>query len=110
MKSSYRLGAIVFALAATVSTAAANETYKIDTTHSSIGFHLGHMMGKVVGKFTKFEGKIDIDREHPQQSSVTVGIQAGSIDTGIHNETSICALLSPLMSRNIRRSHSKVAA
>ena len=84
MKYSNRFGAIVFVLAAMASTAAANETYKIDPAHSSIGFHLGHMMGKVVGKFTKFEGKIDIDREHPQQSSVTVRIQAGSIDTGIH--------------------------
>jgi polyisoprenoid-binding protein YceI len=84
MKFSNRLVAIVFALAAMVSTAAANETYKIDPTHSSIGFHLGHMMGKVVGKFAKFEGKIDIDREHPQQSSVTVRIQVSSIDTGIH--------------------------
>jgi len=67
-----------------VSTAAANETDKIDPAHSSIGFHLGHMLGKVVGKFTKFEGRIDIDREHPQQSSVTVRIQVGSSDTGIH--------------------------
>jgi polyisoprenoid-binding protein YceI len=83
MKYSNRFGAIVFVLAALASTAAANETYKIDPAHSSIGFHLGHMMGKVVGKFTKFDGKIDIDPEHPQQSSVTVRIQAGSIDTGI---------------------------
>lgn len=82
MKSSNRIGAIVFAFAAMISTAAANETYQIDA-HSSIGFHLGHMMGKVVGKFTKFDGKIDIDREHPPQSSVAVRIQVNSIDTGI---------------------------
>ena len=84
MKFSNRLVAIVFALATIVSTATANETYKIDSAHSSIGFHLSHMLGKVVGKFTKFEGKIDLDRDHPQQSSVTVRIQVASIDTGIH--------------------------
>ena len=84
MKFQTRFGSVAVALAAMISTAAAaNETYKIDPAHSSIGFHLGHMMGKVVGKFTKFEGKIDIDRDHPQQSSVTVKIQAASIDTGI---------------------------
>jgi polyisoprenoid-binding protein YceI len=83
MKYFNGFGAIVFLLVALASTAAANETYQIDPAHSSIGFHLGHMMGKVVGKFTKFEGKIGSDREHPQQSSVTVRIQIDSIDTGI---------------------------
>jgi polyisoprenoid-binding protein YceI len=83
MKSSNRLGAIVFVLAAIASSAAANEIYKIDPAQSAIEFRLSHMMGKVVGRFTKFDGKIDLDRDHPQQSSVTVKIQTASIDTGI---------------------------
>lgn len=76
-------GAVIVVMAGTISTAAANETHKIDPARSNITFRLGHMMGKVNGKFTKFDGKIDIDREHPQQSSVVVKIQASSIDTGI---------------------------
>lgn len=83
MTFSIRLIAIIIGLAATLSTAAANDVYRIDPARSSIGFRLSHMMGKVNGKFKKFEGKIDIDREHPQQSSVTVKIQVNSIDTGI---------------------------
>jgi polyisoprenoid-binding protein YceI len=73
----------VAGIAATLATATANDIYRIDSARSSIEFRLSHMMGKVNGKFKKFEGKIDIDREHPQQSSVTVKIQVDSIDTGI---------------------------
>jgi polyisoprenoid-binding protein YceI len=83
MKSFIRLSTIVAIVAGAISTAAANDTYKINPAHSNIGFRLSHMMGKVNGKFKTFEGKIDIDREHPQQSSVTVKIDASSIDTGI---------------------------
>ena len=75
--------AITAGLAASLSTAAANDGYRIDPERSLIEFRLSHMMGKVNGKFKKFEGKIDIDRAHPQQSSVTVKIQVNSIDTGI---------------------------
>lgn len=83
MTVSIRLIAVFAALAATLSTASANDAYRIDPARSSIGFQLSHMIGKVNGKFKKFEGKIDIDRAHPQQSSVTVKIQVNSIDTGI---------------------------
>ena len=36
-----------------------------------------------MGKFSKFSGTIVVDREHPEQSSVSVKIAAASIDTGI---------------------------
>jgi polyisoprenoid-binding protein YceI len=61
----------------------ANETYKIDPARSTIGFKVRHMLGTAKGKFTRFNGTIEIDREQPEQSSVTVSIQAASIDTGI---------------------------
>ena len=41
------------------------------------------MLGTAKGKFSKFNGTIEVDREHPEQSSVTVSIGAASIDTGI---------------------------
>jgi polyisoprenoid-binding protein YceI len=40
-------------------------------------------LGTTHGKFTKFYGKIDVDREHPENSSVTARIVVPSIDTGI---------------------------
>ena len=65
------------------SSALANETYKFDQSRSTIGFSVRQFLGTTHGKFTKFEGKIDIDREHPQNSSVTARIDVRSIDTGI---------------------------
>jgi len=65
------------------SAALANETYKFDQLHSTIGFSVHQFLGTTHGKFTKFDGKIDIDREHPQNSSVTARIDVRSIDTGI---------------------------
>jgi len=63
------------------STANANEIFKFDQAHSTIAFKVKHMLGSAKGKFTKFSGTIEIDREHPEQSSVVATIQAASIDT-----------------------------
>lgn len=83
MKVSVQLTAVIVALAGTVSTATANEIYRIDGAHSTIEFRIHQMVATVRGKFTRFEGKIEIDREHPDQSSVVAKIQVASIDTGI---------------------------
>jgi polyisoprenoid-binding protein YceI len=77
------LVAAAVVVAASSSAASANETYKFDQAHSTIGFSVHQFLGTTQGKFTKFDGKIDIDREHPQNSSVTARIAVRSIDTGI---------------------------
>ncbi|HEY6070703.1 MAG TPA: YceI family protein [Chthoniobacterales bacterium] len=69
--------------AASSSVALANETYRFDQAHSKIGFSVHQFLGTTNGKFTKFDGKIDIDREHPENSSVTARIDVRSIDTAI---------------------------
>jgi polyisoprenoid-binding protein YceI len=61
----------------------AAETFRIDPAHSKIGFSVRHMLGTARGQFTKFSGTIEIDRQNPGQSSVTVKIATASIDTGI---------------------------
>ena len=66
-----------------ISTALANEIYNFNQAHSTIGFSVHQFLGTTHGKFTKFDGKIDIDREHPENSSVTAQIDVRSIDTGI---------------------------
>ncbi len=65
------------------SAALANETYKFDLSGSTIGFTVHQFLGTTHGKFTKFDGKIDIDREHPEKSSVVAKIDVASINTGI---------------------------
>jgi polyisoprenoid-binding protein YceI len=64
-------------------TAQASETFKIDPAKSAIAFKVRHMLGNARGKFSKFSGTIVVDRDHPEQSSVSVSIAAASIDTGI---------------------------
>jgi polyisoprenoid-binding protein YceI len=66
-----------------ISTALANEIYNFDHANSTIGFSVHQFLGTTHGKFTKFEGKIEIDHEHPENSSVTARIDVRSIDTGI---------------------------
>ncbi|PYK14657.1 MAG: hypothetical protein DME64_09765 [Verrucomicrobia bacterium] len=61
----------------------ANETYRFDPSGSTIGFSVHQFLGTTHGKFTKFNGKIDVNREHPENSSVTAQIEARSIDTRI---------------------------
>jgi polyisoprenoid-binding protein YceI len=74
---------VVLAIAAWSSTALANEVYKFDQSRSTIGFSVHQFLGTTHGKFTKFEGKIEIDRERSENSSVTARIDVRSIDTGI---------------------------
>lgn len=72
------LVAVVFSVSAQ-----AAETFKIDSSRSTIAFKVRHMLGTAKGKFSKFSGTIQVDRDHPEQSSVSVTIAAASIDTGI---------------------------
>jgi len=64
-------------------TARANETLRIDPARSTIAFSVRHLLGTAKGKFSKFSGTIVVDRDHVEQSSVSVTIEAASIDTGI---------------------------
>ena len=61
----------------------ANETYRFDSSGSTIGFSVHQFLGTTHGKFTKFNGKIDLDRQRPQNSSVAAQINVQSIDTRI---------------------------
>jgi polyisoprenoid-binding protein YceI len=72
-----------FVVASLSSAALAKETYKFDASGSTIGFSVHQFLGTTQGKFTKFNGKIDVDREHPENSSVMAQIDVRSIDTRI---------------------------
>src|ERR1700726_1225961 len=74
---------LVFAFVAWASSDLSGETYKFDQTGSTIGFSVHQFLGTTHGKFTNFSGKIDVDREHPENSSVIARIDVRSIDTGI---------------------------
>jgi len=73
--------AVALAVVLAASPAMGAETFTIDKGHSEVGFQIRHMMSKVRGRFTDFEGRIEADRDKPQASSVELTIQAASIDT-----------------------------
>ncbi|WP_103352598.1 YceI family protein [Amycolatopsis sp. CA-128772] len=56
-------------------------TWVIDPAHSNVAFAVRHLMSKVRGRFTAFEGQLVID-EDPARSSASVTIDMASVDTG----------------------------
>jgi polyisoprenoid-binding protein YceI len=65
----------------TTATATKTTTYSIDKAHSEATFQVRHLLTKVRGRFSEFEGTIDYNEENPEQSSLNVTVQAASIDT-----------------------------
>jgi polyisoprenoid-binding protein YceI len=59
----------------------AQDVYKIDPVHSQVGFKVRHFMAKVSGRFTKFQGTLQVDPVDITKSSVEVRIDAASINT-----------------------------
>jgi polyisoprenoid-binding protein YceI len=56
-------------------------TLQIDKAHSEATFQVRHLLTKVRGRFADFEGAITFDEQAPASSSVSLTIQAASIDT-----------------------------
>src|SRR3954454_5671661 len=69
--------------AATAPASTAVRSFNIDKTHSEIGFQVRHLLTKVRGRFTDFNGTIQFDQSNPERSSVAFAINASSIDTGV---------------------------
>jgi polyisoprenoid-binding protein YceI len=58
------------------------KSYNFDLSHSSVGFHVRHLMiSKVHGRFQTWGGTLVLDEADLTRSSVTVEIDAASIDT-----------------------------
>jgi polyisoprenoid-binding protein YceI len=55
-------------------------SYRFDVSHTSIGFVARHMLSKVRGRFTEFEGQLKVG-EAIEDSSVNVAITTASVST-----------------------------
>ncbi len=75
-----RFRTLAFLLAATLPVLAA-DTYKIDPSHSEVGFKVRHFLSKTPGRFAKFQGIIQIDEKDITRSSVEVSIDTASVNT-----------------------------
>jgi len=60
---------------------ATTTTYNIDKAHSEVTFQVRHLLTRVRGRFSEFNGTIQYDEESPERSLVDVAVQAASIDT-----------------------------
>jgi polyisoprenoid-binding protein YceI len=65
----------------TTATTTKTTIYSIDKAHSEVTFQVRHLLTKVRGRFSEFEGTIEYDEANPERSSVNVTIQAASVDT-----------------------------
>ena len=57
------------------------QVYAIDKAHSEVTFQVRHLLTKVRGRFSDFAGTVRIDEDDPGKSSVSLRIDAASIDT-----------------------------
>lgn len=58
------------------------ERWNVDHAHSTLGFHIRHLMiANVHGRFQRWDGTIEYNPDDPEQSRVEVRIDAASIDT-----------------------------
>jgi polyisoprenoid-binding protein YceI len=56
-------------------------TYKIDPEHSTVAFHIHHLIGKVTGHFDRFQGTVDYEAGKPASWKTSATIEAASINT-----------------------------
>ncbi len=64
--------------------ATTTQQWAFDVVHSSVNFTVRHLVvSKVRGRFTKWEGVLEMDEKDPSGGRVEVVIDAGSIDTGV---------------------------
>src|ERR1017187_3353890 len=61
---------------------AAKEIFTFDKPHTEFDFKVRHFVSKVGGRFTKFDGTIELDRTNPEAGTVNLTIDAASLDTG----------------------------
>lgn len=67
-----------------VATGAYATTYEIDPSHSSVSFKVAHLVvSKVSGKFQKFAGSVDYEKDKPKAWSAQAQIEAASVDTSL---------------------------
>jgi polyisoprenoid-binding protein YceI len=60
------------------------ESWNVDVVHSSINFWVRHLMvSKVHGRFAAWTGTLSFDETNPENSRVTIDIDAASVDTKV---------------------------
>jgi polyisoprenoid-binding protein YceI len=66
---------------ATTAGTAGLRTFTIDKAHSEATFQVRHLITKVRGRFSDFDGTVQFDEAKPETGSVSFTIRTSSIDT-----------------------------
>lgn len=83
MKLATRAFAALLALAASASfTVAAPTTWKIDPSHTEVGFQVRHFFSKVHGTFHDVSGTIAFDEADAAATKIDAVVRVASVDTG----------------------------
>ena len=69
--------ALVIAFAAVAHAA----DWKVDQSHTTVGFSVDHLFTSVQGRFDRFDGTIVFDPEKPESAVVRATVEAASINT-----------------------------
>jgi polyisoprenoid-binding protein YceI len=64
-----------------MTTTAVLRSFSIDKAHSEVLFQVRHLVTKVRGRFSDFSGTVVFDPALPEQSSISLTIDATSVDT-----------------------------
>jgi polyisoprenoid-binding protein YceI len=71
----------IIALVLGYSTAADAANWKVDQSHTTVGFSVSHIFTSVQGRFDRFDGTIVFDPEEPESAVVRANVEASSINT-----------------------------
>jgi polyisoprenoid-binding protein YceI len=71
----------ILALVLGFSVGAQAENWKIDRSHTNVGFSVSHIFTNVQGRFDRFDGTIVFDPEKPESTIVKATVEAASINT-----------------------------
>jgi len=71
----------IFALVLAFSAAAHAANWKVDGSHTTVGFSVSHLFTSVQGRFDRFDGTIVFDPEKPESAIVRATVEAASINT-----------------------------
>ena len=80
MRRSVRISGI-FALVIAFAATAHAANWKMDQSHTTVGFGVDHLFTSVQGRFDRFDGTIVFDPEKPESAVVRATVEAASINT-----------------------------
>lgn len=75
------LHAAIFSMVSFIGTQSFAASYTVDQAHSNINFKIKHMLAKVSGRFTDWNGSFDFDSDMKKLGNFKANIKTASINT-----------------------------